>query len=88
MEKDSVTPPRKYVNIPDSGRCHAAVLERSGCEYMETSRHAPIIDRHTIWLTKECQGKIIITVCTGGGGMGSGVRVVGIRVYDAWISSS
>ena len=90
MEKDSVTPPCKYVNIPDSKRRHAAVLERSGCEYVETSLHAPITDRHTIWLAEECQGKIIITVCMGGGvvGGGEGEWGVGIRVYDAWISSS
>ena len=41
----------------DGDHRHAAALGESGCECIETSRHAPLTDRHTIWLAEEGQGK-------------------------------
>ena len=41
----------------DGDRRHAAALGESGCECIETSRHATLTDRHTIWLAEEGQGK-------------------------------
>ena len=41
----------------DGHQRHAAALGESGCECIETSRHAPLTDRHTIWLAEEGQGK-------------------------------
>ena len=41
----------------DGDRRHAAALGESGCECIETSRHAPLTDRHTIWLAEKGQGK-------------------------------
>ena len=41
----------------DGDRRHAAALGESGCECIETSRHAPLTDRHTICLAEEGQDK-------------------------------
>ena len=42
--------------LSDGDHRHAAAMEESGCECIETSRHAPLTDRHTIWLAEEGQG--------------------------------
>ena len=42
----------------DGDHRHAAVLEKTGCECVQTSRYAPLTDRHTIWLAEESQSKM------------------------------
>ena len=42
----------------DGGSRHAAVLEKNSCACIETSHHACLTDRHTIWLAEESQGTI------------------------------